>query len=197
MLRPKYPIQTARLTLRPFAAGDLDDLYSFHSRPDVARYLYWEARTRDAVRGVLDRKIDERAILDEGGRISLAVGLRDSGTVIGEVMLRWLSREHRQGELGYVFHPDYGGRGFATEAARVALALGFDGLGLHRMIGRCDARNVASVRVLERLGMRREAHLVQNEWFKGEWSDELVYAMLAAEWRAARASRAGVQNPSR
>ena len=183
MLRPAYPIETARLILRPFARGDLDDLYSFHSRPDVARYLYWDARTRDAVRGALDRKVDERAIVDEGGRITLAVARRDDPRVIGEVMMRWLSREHRQGELGYVFHPEFGGHGYATEAAREMLRLGFDGLSLHRMVGRCDARNVASARVMERLGMRLEAHLVQNEWFKGEWGDELVYAMLASEWK--------------
>ena len=62
------------------------------------------------------------------------------------------------------------------------LAIGFDGLGLHRIVGRLDARNRASARVLERLGMRREAHLVENEHVKGEWTDELVYALLAREW---------------
>ncbi len=62
------------------------------------------------------------------------------------------------------------------------LRLGFDDLGLHRIIGRCDARNTASARLMERLGMRREAHFRENEWFKGEWGDELIYAMLDREW---------------
>jgi RimJ/RimL family protein N-acetyltransferase len=83
-----------------------------------------------------------------------------------------------------VFQPRYQGRGLATEAAEVVLRLGFEGLGLHRVIGRCDALNVASARLMERLGMRREAHLVHNEIFKGSWGDELVYAMLEDEWRA-------------
>jgi RimJ/RimL family protein N-acetyltransferase len=102
--------------------------------------------------------------------------------VIGEVVLKWLSREHRQGEVGFVVTPAAQGHGYATEAAAAILPLAFDDLRLHRVIGRCDARNTASAKVMERLGMRREAHFVQNEIFKGEWGDELVYAMLATEF---------------
>ena len=82
-----------------------------------------------------------------------------------------------------MFHPAHQGRGLATEAASVVLRLGFEGLGLHRVIGRCDALNLPSARLVERLGMRREAHFVHNEVFKGAWGDELVYAMLEDEWR--------------
>ena len=99
-----------------------------------------------------------------------------------------LSREHRQGEIGYILHPDYHGRGLATEAAEVMLRLGFEDLGLHRVIGRLDGRNLASARVLERLGMRREAHFVENEIVKGERTDEIVHAMLEHEWEARHSS---------
>ncbi len=68
------------------------------------------------------------------------------------------------------------------------LSLGFEEMKLHRIVGRCDARNTASARLLERLGMRREAHLVQNEWVKGEWTDELIFAMLDGEWAATNGS---------
>jgi RimJ/RimL family protein N-acetyltransferase len=184
VLRPRYPLETARLVLRPFEAGDLDELHAFHSLPEVARFLYWEARDREQVRAVLDTKVRQGVLEDEGQVLALAVVWREAGGVVGEVSLHWLSRRHRQGELGFVFHPRYQGRGLATEAAEAVLGLGFDGLGLHRMIGRCDALNVASARVMERLGMRREAHFVENELFKGAWGDELVYAMLEDEWRA-------------
>jgi len=184
VLRPCYPLETARLVLRPFEAGDLDELHAFHSLPEVARFLYWEARDLEQVRAVLDTKVRQRVLEDEGQVLALAVVWPEAGVVVGEVSLHWLSRRHRQGELGFVFHPRYQGRGLATEAAEAVLGLGFDGLGLHRMIGRCDAMNVASARVMERLGMRREAHFVQNELFKGAWGDELVYAVLEDEWRA-------------
>jgi RimJ/RimL family protein N-acetyltransferase len=172
--------------LRPFAPGDLDDLYAYQSRPDVARYLMWDARNRSQVAESVDRKVRQRALSAEGESLVLAVVYRDAGRVIGEVMLEWRSREHQQGEIGFVFNPDYHGRGLAAEAARVVLALGFGDLGLHRIIGRCDARNGPSARLMERLGMRREAHFMHNEVFKGEWGDELVYAMLDHEWRASR-----------
>jgi RimJ/RimL family protein N-acetyltransferase len=100
------------------------------------------------------------------------------------VVLFWHSREHRGGELGYVVSPDFGGQGYATEAAREMLRLGFEELGLHRIVARVDERNESSARLARRLGMRQEARLVQNEFFKGEWSTELDFAMLAEEWFA-------------
>jgi RimJ/RimL family protein N-acetyltransferase len=183
VLRPVYPLETARLVLRPFEPGDLEELFAFHSLPEVARFLYWEARDLEQVRGVLEAKAGQTALEEEGQVLALAVVGREEGVVVGEVSLHWLSRRHRQGEIGFVFHPAYQGRGLATEAAGVVLRLGFEGLGLHRVAGRCDALNVASARLMERLGMRREAHFVHNEIFKGSWSDELVYAMLEDEWR--------------
>jgi RimJ/RimL family protein N-acetyltransferase len=184
VLRPAYPLETARLVLRPFSPGDLEELYAFHSLPEVARFLYWEPRDLGQVREALDAKLRQTVLEDEGQGLALAVVLREVGVLVGEVNLQWLSRRHRQGEIGFVFHPGYQGRGLATEAAEVMLRLGFEGLGLHRVIGRCDALNLASARLMERLGMRREAHLVHNEIFKGSWGDELVYAMLEDEWRA-------------
>jgi RimJ/RimL family protein N-acetyltransferase len=168
MLRPDYPITTARLLLRPFTPDDLDALNSFQSRADVARYLYWGPRSR--------------------AESAVAVELAATGQLIGDLNLEWLSSEHRQGEIGFVFHPDHHGKGLAAEAATELLRLGFEDLGLHRVVGRCDGRNTASAALMERLGMRREAHLKENEIVKGEWADELVYAMLEDEWKAREAT---------
>lgn len=184
MLKPSYPVRTERLLLRPFTADDFDDVCAIHSRADVTRYLYWEPRDPHEVRKLLTVKAERSTLEAEGDSLNLAVELRDGGAVIGDVTLFWLSDKDRQGEVGFVFNPDYHGRGYATEAAAAMLALGFADLGLHRIIGRLDGRNTASARVLERLDMRREAHLVENEIVKGEWTDEVVYAMLDREWRA-------------
>jgi RimJ/RimL family protein N-acetyltransferase len=108
----------------------------------------------------------------------------DDDVLVGDAILFWHSSEHGAGEIGYVFNPKYQGNGYATESAGALLWLGFEGLGLHRIVARLDARNTASAAVAKRLGMRQEAHLVQNEWFKDEWTDELVFAILADEWRA-------------
>jgi RimJ/RimL family protein N-acetyltransferase len=173
-----------RVRLRPFTADDFDALLAIQSRADVARWLYWEPRSADEVRAALDRKIRGTSFQRDGDSLSFAVVLKETSDVIGDGSLFMVSAEHRQGEIGFVFHPDHHGRGYATETARLLLRLAFEEFGLHRVIGRLEPRNEASARVLGRLGMRKEAHFVENEFVKGEWQSELVYALLDHEWRA-------------
>jgi RimJ/RimL family protein N-acetyltransferase len=180
MLKPDYPITTERLILRPFTSDDLDDLYAYQSRADVVRFLYWGVRGKDEIAEVLERRMGMTTLEKEEDILVLAVEL--SGTVIGDVNLSWRSVEHQTAEFGFVFNPEFHGRGYASEAAVEMLKLGFDTMGLHRIIGRADGRNTASARLMEKLGLRREAHFVRNEFVKDEWTDEVVYAMLASEW---------------
>lgn len=182
VLKPTYPIRTGRLELRPFLGSDLDALADIHGRPEVVRYLYTDVRSRDEVRDMIEERTGHVAIEKEGDRLTLAIDVVETGEMIGDVGMWWLSRAHRQGEIGFVLHPDHHGQGYASEAAYGMLRLGFDEMELHRIIGRCDGRNLASARLMERLGMRREAHYHQNELVKGEWCDEFVFAMLRAEW---------------
>jgi RimJ/RimL family protein N-acetyltransferase len=181
VLRPAYPITTERLVLRPFEEGDLDWLVTLHRDPDVIRYVPWEPRTREE----LLPKLERTALAEEGDALNIAAVLAATGEPVGDLSLFWTSEEHRQGEVGYLLDPAHQGRGYATEAARALLAVGFEAMSFHRVTARLDARNTASAQVAERLGMRREAHLVQNERIKGEWVDEVVYAMLASEWATA------------
>ena len=138
------------------------------------------ATVRERLRGPWAR----RALEAEGEALFLAVELTATRELIGDVLLMWRSAEDRGGEIGYVLNPAYSGHGYATEAAHRLLHLGFDDLGLHRVTARVDADNQSSARLAARLGMRQEAHLVENEWFKGHWSDELDFAILEGEWRA-------------
>jgi RimJ/RimL family protein N-acetyltransferase len=178
------PIETERLLLRPFVAEDFDAVFAMQSRPDVARYLYWDARSEDEVRAALEKKVAGTAIRSEGDAVFLAAVLMSTGELVGDMVLHLLSQEHSTAEIGFIVHPDHHGHGYATEAARPLLKLAFEDVQVHRVIGRVEPRNVASARVLEKLGMRQEAHLIENEFVKGEWQSELVYAMLDREWRA-------------
>jgi RimJ/RimL family protein N-acetyltransferase len=188
VFRLERPVETPRLTLRPFAPGDFDELYAYQSRPDVARYLHWDARDNAQVREALVRQCNETTLSAEGDWLTFAVVWRAARKVVGEVGLKLISRENRQGEIGFVFNPDYQGRGLATEAAEAMLAMGFDAIGWHRIIGSCDGRNRASARLMERIGMRQEARFVRNQIINGQWADELVYAVLDHEWRARKPS---------
>jgi RimJ/RimL family protein N-acetyltransferase len=180
MLRPDYPILTERLRLRPLTLDDLEDVYAYSSLEEVCRYIPWEPRTRDDVRKVITERL--RSTLEDEGQ-AMTVGMELPGVgVIGDLVLFWHSKQHASGEIGWVQSPTYGGHGYATEAAQALLALAFDGLGLHRVTARVDDRNDPSARMCRRLGMRQEAHLMENEWFKGEWSSEIGFAILDREW---------------
>lgn len=173
--------ETGRMHLRPYGPEDLDAFADIHRRDDVTRFLPWPSRDADTARAALDRHQRMR-MQKEGEGVTFAGIDKETGRLVGEFVLILRSIEHRGGEVGYLLHPDFWGRGLATEGAAAMLQLGFDVLGWRRIIARIDARNTASAAVLGRLGMRHEAHLVQNELFKGEWADEDDYAMLADEW---------------
>jgi RimJ/RimL family protein N-acetyltransferase len=154
------------------------------SREDVVRWLYYDAPTEAETRDWLERII---AWPPEQGMTWVAE-LRATGEIVGHVNLMISPEQLRQGEIGFLFHPDHQGRGYATEAARALLAHAFEHYELHRVCGRLEPRNTASARVLEKLGMRREGLLLENEWVKGEWQSEAIYALLAREWAASAPS---------
>lgn len=183
---PDYPILTPRLALRPFTRGDLDAVFSYRGRADVARHLFDPPLSRDECALAIQQRTAQVSLEAEGDRIILAVDERATGLLVGEVSLIWRSADARQGELGWIFHPDHHGRGLATEAATAMLELGFGPADLHRIFARCDVGNSASWRLMERLGMRREAHLREHALFKGRWDEEFYYALLQREWIAMR-----------
>jgi RimJ/RimL family protein N-acetyltransferase len=187
-LTPDYPIVTPRLSLRPVSLNDVDAMLTYRSDPEVCRYLPFEPMTREQLIGRLSSDLSRTSLTGEGQSLTLAAELAGTGPVIGDVVLFFRSREHAGGELGYVFHPDFTGQGYAREACSAVLALAFEQLGLHRIVARLDGRNDRSARLAAALGLRREAEFRRNEIFKGEWSDELVYAMLAEEWPASPAA---------
>ncbi|MDB5614687.1 MAG: Protein N-acetyltransferase, RimJ/RimL family [Devosia sp.] len=189
-LYPTYPLRTQRLTLRPFTRGDVDAVYAYRRREDVTRYLFDTALSREECALAVQQRIGQVALEAEGDKIILGVELDGNGALIGEVSLIWRSVEARQGEVGWIFDPNYHGHGYATEAANAVLDLAFGPGGIHRVAARCDVRNERSWRLMERLGMRREAHFREHALFKSQWDEEFIYAILQQEWQAQRAEQA-------
>ena len=182
----RLPIETDRLVLRPHTMADLDDLVDFNSDPEVVRYVPWPVRDRAATEETLRVKLTQTELVAHGQWLVLAVELRATGTVIGEVLLKWAS--DRQGEVGFAFGRHHQGHGYATEAASAMLRLGFHDLGFHRITAVVIDGNDASARLLGRLGFRQEARLLDGVHFKGEWSTQLVFGMLEDEWRSRAAT---------
>lgn len=173
------PLGTKRLQLRVHTLADADALHRIYSQDDVARYLLddpWSPE--DASRHVQER-ITKTGLSTEPGTLALVI--EHDGDAIGDVLLWLTDREHRIAEIGWVLDPDHSGRGFAAEAVGEALRLAFDHYRLHRVAAQMDARNTASARLAVRAGMQQEAHLRQDWWSKGEWTDTLIFAMLASD----------------
>jgi RimJ/RimL family protein N-acetyltransferase len=181
--QPTFPVVTARLTLRPYEKGDLAGLHDMFGRDDVCRYLMWEPMDLAAATALLERRLSQTQAEADGEAILLAAVETGTGRMVGEFMLRLTSATSRQGEIGWSMHPDVHGRGLATEGAREVLRMGFEDLGLHRIVAESDPRNLASIRVMEHLGMRHEARFVENEFLKGEWIGSVICAILESEWR--------------
>ena len=181
----RWPVHTDRLTLRPATAADDEATWRFRRLDDVARWLTQAPATLP----------EYRTRFCDPGRLAktLVVELRGAGQVIGDLMLQvedgWAQAEVAdlargvQAELGWVFHPEQAGRGYATEAVRALIRICFADLGLRRVTAGCFAANEASWRLMERVGMRREAYAVRESLHRsGEWLDGMGYALLADEW---------------
>lgn len=173
------PLTTERLILRPFEASDGEALYAYYSRPEVARFLLDEPWTKPQVAEQMHKRLQRRSLNEQEGRLALACEYQ--AQVVGDVSL-WLTDDTRQvAEIGWVLNPDFSGQGLATEAVMAVLTLAFEAYGLRRVAAQMDARNLASAKLCGRLGMRHEAYLRQNWWSKGEWTDTLIYAVLASD----------------
>lgn len=183
MSGPDLPIETERLLLRYFAKSDLDAVMSYHSLPEVQRYLDWKARDKGECMAALDGMCTQRRLNRPGDTMTLAVERQADSVLIGQVSLRWTDATAAQAEVRFVFNPLYRQQGYASEAVRASFDIGFDHYGFHRIFARCGAKNQASARLMKKLGMRLEAHYREHALFQGEWDEELHFAILDREWR--------------
>lgn len=180
-----WPIRTERLTLRPATPADVEATWAFRRLPEVSEWLTHRSAGHE--------EYAEHFLGPD--RLASTLIIEHAGAVVGDLMLRiedlWAQHEvadrarGQQAELGWVIAPEHAGRGLATEAAEALLRICFEDLGLHRVTALCFADNVASWRVMERIGMRRETHTVRESLHRTRgWLDGYGYALLADEWRA-------------
>lgn len=179
--KPWFPVLTERFLLREFGDGDFDDVHDYAADPRVARFMDWGPNTREQSVHFMALKLAEQARWPRD-EVTLAVEHRADGRVIGSIRLAVSDRPNLTGDFGYSFHSAYWRKGYATEAARAVIDVGFRALGLHRIWAECDVENLGSWGVMQKLGMRREAHHRDGKRIKGEWRDRYLYAILAEEW---------------
>jgi aminoglycoside 6'-N-acetyltransferase len=175
-------LKTQRLLLRPFDESDLESFAAYRSDPEIARYQSWETPyTLDQAAAFLEEMKHARPGAP-GVWYQAAVERQGYKGLIGDCAFQVLAEEPRHAQIGFTFSRLHQRQGYATEAVSRLLAYLFVELHLHRVTATCDVENVASTRLLERIGMRREAHFIENVWFKGGWGSEYGYAVLHRDW---------------
>ncbi|MCA9521221.1 MAG: GNAT family N-acetyltransferase [Myxococcales bacterium] len=177
------PLQTERLSLRLLQLEDAERLRSYHNLPEVHRYQNWGAGSLEEVRAMV-AETREKAPGTPGRWVQLGIEERATGVLVGDCGLHVLGTDPRQAELGITLDPAHQKRGFATEAIRALLGYVLGDRQKHRVFVSVDPENCASMALMARAGMRREAHHRENYWFRGRWTDEVIFAMLRAEWLA-------------
>lgn len=180
-------LETSRLILRRFRTDDRAAFLAYRNDPEVARYQSWEScSVEEAAEFIETQRLQQPGV--PGQWFQFAIELRESAALIGDCAFKLNEDDARQAEIGFTLSRQFQKRGYAAEAVARVLDYAFAELELHRVIAVTDSENHASVALLERLGMRREAHYVKNIWFKGKWGDEFLYAILGNEWLEAASS---------
>ena len=179
------PLDSARLVLRRFSGGDLAAFHSYRNDPEVARFQGWESFSlADATAFVARQEMQEIAL--PGQWLQIAISLKPMGQLVGDCALKVHATDSRQATIGITLCRAFQGQGLATEALSALLEYLFLEANLHRVQADTDPANVRAWKLLERLGMRREAHCLQSLWFKGQWVDEFFYAILQQDWHPLR-----------
>jgi RimJ/RimL family protein N-acetyltransferase len=180
-------IHTKRLKLRDFEKEDWKAVHDYASDPEVVRYVDFGPNTEEESKNFVQRALAQQKEQPRNS-FSLAIVLEAENALIGGCGIYVSNPSNREGYIGYVLNRNFWRRGYATETAQELLEFGFNQLKLHRIFATCDAENVASARVLEKIGMQQEGHFRENGWVKGRWRDSLLCAILDHEWIESRHS---------
>lgn len=187
----ELPLTTDRLRLRSYRETDAEAHLPIYSREDVSRFLLQDPWTAKVAETEIAKRLPRTGLETESRTLALVIETADGlyslegSRVIGDIALWLEDGSDEKAEIGWILDPAASGHGFATEAAIAVLNVAFDHYGLHRVFAQMDSRNTASAKLARRIGMREEAHLRKDWWSKGEWTDTLIFGMLASDRQTA------------
>ncbi len=179
----QLPIETSHLVLRPFERADVEAVSRYHTLPVLQRYLVHPTRYKEDVPAAVELMRNQVVLHRPGDTLSLAVTRKGDKVLLGQVHLKWSDATASQGEVRFAINPAESGKGYMTEALSALFDLAFDQFRVHRLFVRCDGKCHHSIKLMQKLGMRLEAHYREHALFQGEWDEELHFAILDREWR--------------
>lgn len=170
-------IETDRLLIKPFEKHHLNDVYEIYKDDSTCQFLLHDKWTDEIKESEIEKKLKNNQLTKDNA-LSLAVLLNSK--VIGDLSVRYTDMKDTV-EIGYTFSKAVSGKGYATEAVSALINYLFEVVKVHRIQANLDARNIASQKLCRRVGMRKEAHFIQDFWNKGEWTDSIVFGMLKSD----------------
>lgn len=181
----EIPNYTKRLRIDKLDIGNASAMYRYRSDPDIAKYQNWEPSDVEEIESFING-LDSIEFGQPGAWYQLGIFIKESDELIGDLGIHVQAEDSKQAEVGITLSGKYHGKGLASEAFTALLGLLFGQLELHRVFGSVDPRNTPSMALMQRVGMRKEAHLRESLWFKGSWVDDIIYAMLEREYKERR-----------
>lgn len=173
-------IITDRLIIRLAKPDDAEAIYAYRSDIVENKYQGWFPGSVEEVRDYIENMPHTLDVADIC--FQFAIISTDEDCLIGDMGIIFSNHDRKQAEVGCTLNKDYQGKGYATEALGEMVNYLFETLDKHRIIASIDPRNIASIRLIERLGLRKEAHFRESYYLRGEWVDDIIYAMLKKEW---------------
>nr|WP_104909899.1 GNAT family protein [Nostoc sp. 'Lobaria pulmonaria (5183) cyanobiont'] len=185
MSQVNLPLETQRLILRDFVKSDWPAVHKYASDPKVVRYLTFGANSEEDTKNFLQTEISLQGE-EHHQHFALAVTLKPRKQLIGICRISIQDTDNKIGSIGYCLTQEFWGQGYAPEAVKAVVSFGFQQLDLHRIFANCHPENIASARVMQKIGMQQEGYLREHHWIKGEWRDSWLYAILEHEWRGVK-----------
>lgn len=175
------PLVTQRLILRRLEPSDADAVYAYRVDPEISRFQTWEPASAEEITAFIVR-MHGMELLTPGEWFQIGIVRRDTGELVGDCGIHARADERRQVELGITLAPSFQRQGMAFEAFCALLEFLFTRTETHRVFCSVDPRNRSCLSLLQKVGMRREAHMVESLWIKGAWVDDVVFGILKEEW---------------
>ncbi len=173
-------LKTERLSLQPIRIRNAKDIFEYRSDSMTNKFQGWIPKTLSDVTEFIGKVSSNINIPDTW--FQFVIILNENNKLIGDIGIHFLDIENKQVEIGCTLNKFFQGKGFATEALKRIITYLFNDLNKHRIIASIDPRNLSSIKLVERLGFRKEAHFEESLMINGKWVDDLVYAVLKKEW---------------
>lgn len=174
-------LETKRLIIRPISENDREELFYYRSDKEANKYQGWIPESIKDVDVFIDKASQQLDVPETWFQLVLVDKIEQR--IIGDIGVHFLDKANRQVEIGCTLNKGFQNKGYATEAVERVLDFLFVDLKKHRVITSIDPDNKSSIRLVERIGFRKEAHFIESLYLNGKWVDDLVYAILEREWR--------------